>query len=136
MAIEIKSCRSCKKLFQYISGDVVCPNCRKLVEEDFKKVKEYIWTNKGCTIQEVSEACEVSPKMIKYWLREGRLELESPSVELTCDKCNKPISSGKMCSKCTAELQNVLMQFTKTVKGVSVTPTSNKVNDKFYTKHY
>ena len=37
-----------------------------------------------------------------YWLREDRLQLsdEAVDLELTCERCGKPITSGRFCPEC------------------------------------
>jgi|GEM_PF-5528673 len=39
---EIKYCRDCKKLFQYVTGPVLCHVCRKRDEEEFEKVRKFL----------------------------------------------------------------------------------------------
>ena len=105
--MAVINCRKCRRLFDSLSGfTAVCPECRKKDEEDFKKVKSFVWDHPGVTIDEVAEICDVSTKDIKEWLREERLSLTEGSVAdvLTCDKCGKPILKGRYCEKCKAEL--------------------------------
>ena len=136
MPAELKTCRICRKLFQYVVGDIVCPNCRKESEEQFKIVKDYIWSHKGCTIPEVCEACDVDAKQVKNWLKQGRLELDTPSIDLTCEKCNKPIISGRLCPSCTAEVRNAFSQFKKTVVAVTSPSQTTKSKDRFHIRDF
>ena len=40
--METRICLSCKHMFHYIAGPVVCPQCREKEEQQFKIVKEYL----------------------------------------------------------------------------------------------
>ena len=86
--MNVRNCRGCGRLFNYISGPSLCPACREKLEEKFQQVKEYIRENPGVGIREVSEACEVETSQINQWLREERLELtEDSPLMLSCESC-------------------------------------------------
>ena len=68
--MDVRNCRKCGKLFNYVMGPITCPQCRDKLEEKFQEVKAYVFDHEGCDIQEVSEACDVTPQQIKQWLRE------------------------------------------------------------------
>ena len=73
--MDVKNCKGCNRLFQYIGGPPLCPACRDALENKFAEVKEYIYQNPGASIATVSDATEVSVKQIKQWIREDRLVL-------------------------------------------------------------
>lgn len=73
--MQVKTCKRCNKLFQYVTGRQVCPKCRKREEELFGQVKDYLRENKGASMEEVSEATGASLGLIQSFLREGRLEV-------------------------------------------------------------
>ena len=104
MQTQVAPCMRCRRLFNYVSGDRLCPKCREEVESEFQKVKDYIRENKGCNVIEVAEACEVSEKQIKEWVRQERLEMTTPTGDITCQKCGIAITSGRYCDKCRAEM--------------------------------
>ncbi len=107
--MDVRNCRNCGKLFNYLSGPHICPACREALEEKFKEVKKYIQDHKGVTIPEVSEACEVDPQQIRQWIREERLEFADGGVTgISCEKCGAPIPTGRFCEKCKAEMANNL----------------------------
>ena len=107
--MNVRNCRSCGSIFNYVAGQVICPVCREKLEKKFHEVKEYIRENKGAGIQEVSEACDVEVSQIRQWLREDRLELATDSaLYLNCESCGQPIRSGKFCEKCKAGMINNL----------------------------
>ena len=103
--MNVRSCKICKRLFNYLSGPVYCPVCRDKMEEKFQEVKAFIQENPGVHIQEVADACEVETAQIRQWLREDRLELtEGSPLLLSCDGCGAPIRSGRYCDKCKAKV--------------------------------
>ena len=111
--MNIRNCRMCGHIFNYVAGPILCPHCREKMEAKFQEVKEYIRANPGVGIQDVAENCDVEPSQIQQWLREERLELtEGSAIYLQCEKCGAPIRSGRFCEKCKYEmsmdLQSVL----------------------------
>ena len=105
--MNVRNCRKCRRLFNYVLGPVLCPACREEEEEVFQQVKKYVRENVNCTIQQVSEECDVSVGLIKQWLREERLVLSSESLMgINCERCGAMIKSGKYCEACKAELAN------------------------------
>ena len=99
--MNVKNCRKCGKIFNYISGPPICDSCKAKMEEDFQKVKEYLMDNPTATVAATAEACEVEVGQIKQWLREERLTFATvEGSELTCENCGKPIISGRFCDQC------------------------------------
>ena len=102
--MNVRNCKKCGNIFNYISGPPICPNCREKLEEKFQEVKEYIREHKGVGIAQISEACNVDPQQIRQWLREDRLEVtEDSAIMLNCESCGAPIRSGRFCEKCKAK---------------------------------
>jgi ribosomal protein L32 len=74
----------------------------------FIKVRDYLYENDDANIAQVSEATGVEEKIILEFLREGRLELKEPSIDLTCERCGKPITSGRMCKECLTQFERAM----------------------------
>ncbi len=111
---NIRNCKKCGKLFNYVGGSKLCQECREDLEKQFQTVKDYIREHPGVGIQEVSEACEVEVSQIKTWLREERLELTSGSpLALACESCGVSILKGRYCDKCKLDLANGLQNILK-----------------------
>lgn len=111
--MNVRNCRNCGRIFNYMTGPILCAACKEELEAKFQEVKEYIREHKGVGIQQVSEECGVSTNQIHQWLREERLELvEGSAISLQCETCGAPIASGRYCEKCKREVasgfQNVL----------------------------
>ena len=105
--MDIRTCKSCKKIFNYLSGPILCPNCKEELENKFQEVKAYIDEHPGVGINEVSEECDVEPGQIRQWLREERLQLaEGSGIMLACESCGKMIRSGRFCEVCRVALAN------------------------------
>ncbi len=99
--MNVKNCRKCGKIFNFIGGQPICPDCRKKLEDDFVKAKEYIRENPNTTVAAVAEACEIEVQQIRQWLREERLVFGSlEGSDLVCENCGTKILSGRFCDKC------------------------------------
>ncbi len=114
---------------------MVCPACRDSAEDDFQRVREYVYDHQGVTIQETAIACDVTEKMIRQWLREERLELVHASGEFVCEVCGRPIINGRYCGICKEKLLSELKSVEHTKKDLQVTlkkePTDRKDKMRF-----
>lgn len=99
--MDVKSCRSCGKLFNYLAGPPICQSCKKKLEDKFIEVRDYIREHESATIQQISDDNDVSVKQIKQWVREERLVFTDKSpVGLSCETCGAMIRTGRYCNKC------------------------------------
>lgn len=107
---DVRNCRKCGKIYNYIGGSPICPVCKQLEEDDFKRVKDYLYENPGASITQVSTELDISVEMIKRFLKEGRLEIvgECANMILECEICGKSINSGRYCAECERDLSNNL----------------------------
>lgn len=107
--MEVRNCRNCGRLFNYLGGPNICPACRDEVEKKFQDVKEFIRENPRANIQEISEANEVSSSQIKHWIREERLQFADDSpMGIECEICGASIKTGKYCEACKNNMANAL----------------------------
>ena len=128
--MEVKVCKSCKRMFQYIAGPVICPHCRAKEDEQFELVKGYLRNNPGANLMQVSEATGVESKVILKFLREERLEVSKDSpISLVCEQCGKRISTGIRCSECEAQMLKDLNQIKRHL--VSKTEDETKARMRF-----
>lgn len=123
--MEVKVCKNCKRLFHYIYGPELCPECSKTIsmeknepvknemssilrplvkeeEEKFEQVKDYIMAHPRASIVQISEANDIIPTKLLDWVREDRLAFSDESVQawFTCEKCGAKIKSGRFCNRC------------------------------------
>lgn len=107
--MNVRNCRKCGKIFNYIVGPVICPRCKEMQEAKFQEVKKFVQENRGADLAEVAETCEVEIKQIRQWIREERLQFADDSpIRIPCESCGAMIQSGRFCEKCKAELSNGL----------------------------
>ena len=124
--MNVRNCRNCGAIFNYVSGQAICPACREKLEKKFQVVKDYIRENKGAGINEVAEACDVDPGQIRQWLREDRLEVTADSaVFLTCESCGTSIRSGRFCEKCMGNMTRGFQEVLKGNQAAQVKPAKD-----------
>lgn len=111
--MNVRNCKKCGKVFNYVVGLPICPRCREEQELIFQNVKEYVRDHKGADIMEVADVCDVDPGQIRQWIREDRLQFtEDSPIRIPCEKCGVMILSGRFCEKCNAEMINGFRQAT------------------------
>ncbi len=114
-SMDVRNCKNCGKLFNYLGGQPICPDCGKKLEDKFLEVKQYIYDNPQASIQQVSEENDVSVQQLRAWVRQERLEFtEASLVGLNCEKCGALIRSGRFCAMCKAKLGETLSNVYKT----------------------
>lgn len=103
---EVRNCRRCGKVYNYIGGAPICNVCKEKDEEDYKRVKEYLYKYPGASLSIVSQELDVSVEKIKKFLREGRLEIigEDSLIFLECESCGKSIRTGRFCTECERDM--------------------------------
>lgn len=103
--MDVRNCRMCGRIFNYIGGPRVCMSCKEKLEEKFVEVKEFVRNNPNMGIQEISESCEVEIAQLNQWIREERLTFSDDSpVGLPCENCGATIKSGRFCESCKNEM--------------------------------
>lgn len=105
--MDVRNCKRCGKIFTY-RGFPVCQECINEDERDFKEVRDYLDDHPGASTMEVSAQTGIDVKTITRFLREGRLEAEGITLvdsDLSCEKCGKPIGSGRYCDDCLKKIQ-------------------------------
>ena len=103
--MNIRTCKKCRRLFNYVMGPSFCPACREQEEDKFQEVKKYVQEHGRCRMQEVAEACDVTMKQIQQWIRDDRLMLSDDSpMGIECERCGKMIKGGKYCPTCSNEM--------------------------------
>ena len=99
--MDVRNCKQCNKVFNYIGGVPLCPECVKKAGDKFDDVKRYIYDHPRCSIHEVAEEIGVSVSQIRKWLKEERLAFsEDSDIALNCEKCGKKILTGRFCKLC------------------------------------
>ncbi len=129
--MEVKSCRNCRRIFNYVTGPRLCPACKEELEKKFSEVKKYIEEHKNATVNVVSEEMEVSVQQINQWIREERLSFsEDSAVMIHCEKCGARIRTGRYCDSCKGGLTRELSALYKRDLANVVHDTKKKDDDK------
>ncbi|MFY9176866.1 MAG: hypothetical protein WBI74_02020 [Caldicoprobacterales bacterium] len=118
--MDIRNCKRCDRIYQY-RGSKYCPQCTIELDEIFIKVRDYIYDNKNATVLDVSQALGVEEDIILEFLKQGRLELSSPGLDYLCERCERPITTGRFCSDCIRELDS---EMKKGFKDIASSPKS------------
>ena len=112
--MEVRNCKGCGRLFNYMQGPFLCPACIGELEDKFQQVKEFLKENPKASMKTVSEENGVSAKQIRQWVREERLSFtEDSNITLECEGCGAKILTGRFCAKCKNGLISDLNGATK-----------------------
>ena len=107
--MNLRNCARCGKMFNYVAGPAICDSCKKAIEDDFQKVKQYIEENPRASLKQISEDNQVTTKQIQQWIREERLMFSKDSpIQLVCENCGELITTGRFCAKCKSSMANTL----------------------------
>ena len=107
--MNLRNCARCGKMFNYVGGQPICDSCKKAIEEDFQRVKQYIVDNPRAGLKQISDHNKVTPKQIQQWIREERLMFTSDSpIQIQCENCGELIQTGRFCAKCRSSMANNL----------------------------
>lgn len=113
--MEVRNCKNCGKMFNYI-GAPICPACERELENKFQEVRQYVREHKEASITEVAEENDVSVNQIKRWVRQERLAFTDASqVGLECENCGALIKTGRFCDNCKNKMANELSNTVKKV---------------------
>lgn len=125
--MNVRNCRKCGRIYNFVPGHYICPVCEAQREEDFQRTKEYVRDHPNCSVNEVVEECHVEMQQIQQWLREERLQLADTSgIMLTCEKCGEPIQSGRYCEKCKRTMTDELGAAARSYVKVEPSPAKKK----------
>ncbi len=121
--MNVRNCRKCGKVFNYVVGLPICPRCKEEQEVIFQEVKKYVQEHRGADIMEVSQECNVEPGQIRQWIREDRLQFADDSpIRIPCEKCGAMIRSGRFCDSCKTEMIGGFKQVTNQHSRVQEAP--------------
>ncbi len=133
--MEVRTCKSCGRLFNYISGPVRCPACMEALEKKFQEVKTYIWEHKDATLSQISEDMDVSVGQLRQWVREERLSFSDDSpVGLECEICGATIKTGRYCNNCKGKLNQTLSSALKPQQAAESKDFNDRKNRMRYLK--
>ncbi len=112
--MDVRNCKGCSRLFNYIGGQPLCPECSKALDLKFDEVRDYVYDHPRAGMQEVAEENDVTIAQIKRWIREERLAFsDEAQVGLECEGCGKMIRTGRFCEICKTKYINDFSSFIK-----------------------
>ncbi|MDR0671486.1 MAG: hypothetical protein LBF64_04155 [Oscillospiraceae bacterium] len=115
--MDIRQCRRCRKLFNYV-GHFNCSACVHELDDIFTKVRNYLYDHPQADMASLCEASGAEEEDVLGWLREGRLVLGGDAeAMLVCENCRKPIKTGRYCDTCAAAVRAQLAETAENLGG-------------------
>lgn len=111
---EVRNCPNCGNFFNYTGLKDICYKCAQQEEELYQIVYRFLRKreNRAATVERIVEATGVSEETLYSWVRKGRLHpAVFPNLGYPCDSCGSLTKQGKLCEKCSAELNAELKTF-------------------------
>lgn len=103
--MNVRNCRKCGRIFNYVMGPLTCPACREEQEKKFQEVKKYVQDNHHVGISDIVNECGVDASQVQQWIREERLVFADDSpIRINCEKCGAMIKTGRFCENCKNEM--------------------------------
>jgi flagellar operon protein (TIGR03826 family) len=107
---QLGNCIKCGKLFLRLRD--ICNDCYQKQEDDFNKTSAYLRDEPGSTIQEVSEATNVSVAQIRQFILEGRILVgQFTNLSYPCEICGSMIRTGRTCKSCMESLNELHFRY-------------------------
>ena len=107
--MNVRNCKNCGRLFNYIAGPPICPECKDQIEKKFQQANEFVRNTAHATVSMVAEEVDVPEQQVKQWIREERLVFADSAIAgIACEVCGEPISTGRFCAKCKNQVMNDL----------------------------
>ena len=103
----IKKCKWCGRLYESFGPDM-CAKCVHDLDEDFVKVRTYLYTYPNASVAEVVQETQVDERVVLYLVKEGRLVLVEGVSSVRCEKCGRSVETGKLCRTCSEALSQLL----------------------------
>lgn len=114
--MDIVNCTRCGGI--YVKNPVrdICDQCYKEEEEAFDKVSSYLKKreHRTASMLQVVRDTGVPEELIMKFIKKGRIKLvQFPNLAYPCEKCGKPIQTGKFCDECITEFKTELEIYEK-----------------------
>lgn len=95
-------CEYCQNVFNSVSGQKICPQCAKEIDEIFARIRKHMYsTSERVTAADLVEELDVSEKAVEYLIREGRLILDRSGKPVgKCRLCGAPTIGDSLCGEC------------------------------------
>lgn len=116
---KLKNCAECGRLYMEI-GQGMCQDCFRKEQEMEQVVYAFVRDHDKCSIKEIVDGTGVKEKVVFRMLKAGRFIASGLEITYPCQGCGAPITTGKLCSKCSKDILNQAerLKAEKTVKKV------------------
>ncbi|MCL6547699.1 MAG: hypothetical protein K6T30_02170 [Alicyclobacillus sp.] len=104
LCMPIANCARCGRVFNQVARNI-CPGCIAEEEKAFQQIRQYLRTHPLANVEEIAEGTGVDLPVVISLLESGRLSLREP---YPCERCGEPITSGRLCPRCTRTLKDSL----------------------------
>ena len=103
--MALNKCQVCEKLCNEM-GTGICVDCMKKLDEEFIKVRRYIYQNPdGADFASVIENTGISERELNYLIDRGRIQIQGRIAKGTkCIICGAETSESSLCPQCKAAL--------------------------------
>lgn len=113
MSLNVANCPRCGRIFVK-NPHGVCPACVKEIDLQYEACVKYLRDNRGCNIQELSDATEVPYRQIVKFIRDGRISImNAPNMSYPCESCGTLIREGTICEPCRQRLSKDIRHVTE-----------------------
>jgi len=104
--LGIRNCIRCKKIFMPVSGEKMCPDCRKEEMEMEEHVKSYVRDHPGITVDQLIEGSGAPSALVWRMIQQGLFENANlRDAKYPCGNCGKLITKGVYCYECASKLR-------------------------------
>ena len=110
---QVDNCPNCGAIFVKNAFRDICTECAKAEEKIFDEVYKFIRkrVNRTATMEQVIEATGVTESLLVKFIKKGRISLaQFPNLGYPCDRCGEFTRSGRICVKCSGDIQSQLKQ--------------------------
>ena len=113
----LKNCSECGKLYTEV-GQGMCRDCYEKEQEQEQVVYDYVRDHDKCGIKEIVDDTGVKERVVLRMLKNGRFIAQGLEITYPSQSCGAPITTGKLCSKCSQDILNQAerIKATKSVK--------------------
>ena len=101
---KLKNCSGCGKVYMEI-GQGMCIDCYRKEQEDEQTVYSYVRDHDRCSIKQIVDDTGVKERVILRMLKQGRFIASGFQINYPCQGCGTPITTGKLCSKCSNKVK-------------------------------
>lgn len=106
MSMNVANCPKCGRVYVKNIMHDICPACVKDIEKQCETCIKYLREHRGISLEELSDATEVSQSHIIKFMREGRISIMgNKNIFYPCEVCGENIRERNMCDSCRQKLK-------------------------------